>query len=110
MRRSLEEKLRYFDLSPRLRRDRERMNLAAGRVEGLVRAALNRRRQRFAMLDAKLTQLNPRLVLSRGYAIVLSENGQIVRDAAAAPAGSDVKLMFARDAVRARITASPVTD
>jgi len=109
-RRALEEKLRYFDLRPRFRRDRERMNAASGRVESLIRAALNQRRQRFAMLHAKLTQLNPRLVLSRGYAIVLSENGGIVREAADAPAGSEVKLMFAHDAVRAKVTASPDTD
>jgi exodeoxyribonuclease VII large subunit len=106
-RRALEEKLRYFDLRPRFRRDRERMNIASARVEALIRAALNKRRQRFAMLDAKLTQLNPRLVLSRGYAIVIAEDGAIVREAADAPAGTDVKLMFARDAVRATVTASP---
>jgi len=106
-RRALEEKLRYFDLRPRLRRDRERMNVASARAEALIRAALNKRRQRFAMLDAKLTQLNPRLVLSRGYAIVITEGGAIVREAADAPAGTDVKLMFARDAVRATVTASP---
>jgi exodeoxyribonuclease VII large subunit len=106
-RRALEEKVRYFDLRPRLRRDRDRLNAGASRLETVMRAHLNRRRQRFAMLDAKLTQLNPRLVLSRGYAIVLDENGRIVRDAAAAPVGLDVKLMFARDAARARITVSP---
>jgi exodeoxyribonuclease VII large subunit len=106
-RRALEEKVRYFDLRPRLRRDRERLNAGASRLETLMRADLNRRRQRFAMLDAKLTQLNPRLVLSRGYAIVFDENGRILRDAAAAPVGLDVKLMFARDAARARITVSP---
>jgi len=84
--------------------------VASGRVETLIRGGLNRRRQRFAMLDAKLTQLNPRLVLSRGYAIALNERGEIVREAAAAPAGSEVKLMFARDAIRATVTASPDAD
>ncbi len=106
-RRALEEKLRYFDLRPRFRRDRERMNTASARVQALIRAALNKRRQRFGMVDAKLTQLNPRLVLSRGYAIVLAESGAIVREAVDAPAGTEVKVMFARDAVRATVTASP---
>jgi len=106
-RRGLEEKLRYFDLRPRFRRDRERMTAASARAEALMRVALNKRRQRFSMLDAKLTQLNPRLVLSRGYSIVLNEAGEIVREAASAPVGSDVRLMFARDAVRASVTASP---
>jgi len=106
-RRGLEEKLRWFDLRPRLRRDRERMNEASFRLAALARAALNKRRQRFETVTAKLGQLNPRLVLARGYAIVLNERGEIVKEAAAAPAGSDVRLLFAEDAVRARVTESP---
>jgi hypothetical protein len=49
-RRALEEKLRYFDLRPRFRRDRERMNIASARVEALIRAGLNKRRQRLRCL------------------------------------------------------------
>ena len=109
-RRALEEKLRYFDLRPRFRRDRERMTTASARLQTLTRAALNRHKQRFATLETKLTQLNPRLVLSRGYAIAINEQGEIVKDAAAAPAGSELKLMFANDAVRTRVTISPDDD
>ena len=105
--RALEEKLRYFDLRPRLRRDRERMNTAASRLQELARASLAYRQRRFAALEAMLSQLNPRLVLSRGYAIVLTENGSIVREAADAVQGSEVRLVFASDAARAIITASP---
>lgn len=106
-RRAGEEKLRYFDLRPRFRRDRERMTTAAARLQTLARADLNRHKQRLTALDAKLTQLNPRLVLSRGYAIALNEKGEIVKEATAAPAGSDLKLMFANDGIRARVTQSP---
>ena len=106
-RRILEEKLLYFDLRPRLRRDRERLNDAGFRAEALIRAVLNKRRQRFETLTAKLSQLNPRLVLSRGYAIVLTGAGEIVRQAASAPAGTEIKILFAEDAVEARITRSP---
>jgi len=105
--RALEEKLRYFDLRPRFRRDRERMNSAASRLQELGRGSIAQRQRRFAALEAKLTQLNPRLVLSRGYAIVLKEDGSIVREAADATQGSEVKLVFASDAARAIITASP---
>jgi exodeoxyribonuclease VII large subunit len=105
--RALEEKLRYFDLRPRFRRDRERMNSAASRLQELARAAIAQRQRRFAALEAKLTQLNPRLVLSRGYAIVLKDDGSIVREAANAAQGAEVKLVFANDAARAIITSSP---
>ena len=56
------------------------------------------------LLSTKLTQLDPRLVLSRGYAIVLNDQSRIVREAADAPVGSDVKVLLAKDALTARVT------
>jgi exodeoxyribonuclease VII large subunit len=106
-RRALEEKLRYYDLRPRFRRDRVRMTAASARLETLAQAVLTRRRQRLENLTAKLEQLNPRMVLARGYAIVLDGAGRIVKEAANAPVGSDVRVLFARDGVNARITKSP---
>jgi exodeoxyribonuclease VII large subunit len=103
-RRALEEQLRYFDLRPRLRRDRERLNSAAVSAVTVMRRQMTRRRQRFETLSTKLTQLDPRLILSRGYAIVLSDQNRIVREAADAPVGSDVKIMLAKDALTARVT------
>jgi exodeoxyribonuclease VII large subunit len=103
-RRTLEEQLRYFDLRPRLRRDRERLNDLSVRSASIMRRQMTQRRQRFEMLSTKLTQLNPRLVLSRGYAIVLNEQSRIVREAADAPVGSDVKVILAKDALTARVT------
>lgn len=102
-RRELESKLRYFDLSPRLRRDRERMTHSSQKLAALGRALLNKRRQRFETLSAKLGQLNPRLVLARGYAIVLSEQGVIVKEASSLERESEVELLFANDAARARV-------
>lgn len=106
-RKTLEEKLLYFDLRPRLRRNRERLNGAAAALNVAARADLNRKRQRLDTLTVKLSQMNPRLVLSRGYAIAIDARGEIVREAAGAPADTEVKLLFAHDAVRARITESP---
>jgi exodeoxyribonuclease VII large subunit len=103
-RRALEEQLRYFDLRPRLRRDRERLQGASVRAAAVMRRQMTQRRQRFEMLSTKLTQLDPRLILSRGYAIVLNDQSRIVREAADAPVGSDVKVMLAKDALTARIT------
>lgn len=103
LRRNLEDRLRYFDLRPRLRRDRERLNDLSVRTDATIRLQLNRRRQRFEMLATKLDQLNPRLVLSRGYAIVLNERDGIVRAAADAPPGQDVRILLERDALKARV-------
>ena len=105
-RRDLEEKLRYFDLRPRLRRDRERLNAASAGIASVMRVKMSERRQRLELLTTKLTQLDPRLVLSRGYAIVLNGDNRIVRNANDAPAGTDVKVLLERDALEARVTNS----
>ncbi len=102
-RRTLEDRLRYFDLRPRLRRDRERLNELSGRLTAIMRLQLNRRGQRFEMAATKLGQLDPRLVLSRGYAIVLNKREGIVREAVDAPVGEDVKILLAKDALKARV-------
>jgi exodeoxyribonuclease VII large subunit len=109
-RRGLEEKLRYFDLRPRLRRDRERLNYSSALLATLVKAGLHKQRRRFENLHAELNQLNPRLVLARGYAIVLNERGEILKSAAEAPPGSDLKLLFAEDSLRARVLDSDTTE
>jgi exodeoxyribonuclease VII large subunit len=102
-RRGLEERLRYFDLRPRLRRDRERLNDLTARAAAAMRLGLTGRRQRFETLTAKLGQLDPRLVLARGYAIVLNEREGIVRETADAHVGESVKILLAKDALKARV-------
>jgi exodeoxyribonuclease VII large subunit len=106
-RRQFENRLRLFDPRPRLARSRDRLNGLSFRADSLIHAALARSRRRIESAATKLEQLNPRLVLTRGYAIVLNDAGAIVRDAAAAPAGAGVRVLFAADAVKARITESP---
>ena len=69
-----------------------------------MRLQLTQRRQRFETLSTKLTQLDPRLVLSRGYAIVLNDRGRIVREAADAPVGTGIEVLLAKDALKARVT------
>ena len=103
-RRALEEQLRYFDLRPRLRRNRERLNAASVRLNSILRSQLNQRCQRFETAAAKLSQLNPRLVLTRGYAIVMNEEGAILREAIAAPPGSGLRILLAESELRARVS------
>jgi exodeoxyribonuclease VII large subunit len=109
-RRALEDKLRLFDLRPRFRRDRDRGSEAEFRAISGMRAILVRRRERLTAIAAKLEQLNPRLVLSRGYAIVLNETGAIVRDPSQAPDGSAVSILLERHTLAARITGAAKDD
>jgi exodeoxyribonuclease VII large subunit len=106
-RRMLDDKLRLFDLRPRFRRDRERGGEAEFRAISGMRAILARRRERLTAITAKLEQLNPRLVLSRGYAIVRNEAGVIVREPSQAPPGSAVSILLETRTLAARITGGP---
>ncbi|MDP9054542.1 MAG: exodeoxyribonuclease VII large subunit [Acidobacteriota bacterium] len=109
-RRTLEEQLRFFDLRPRLRRDRGRLNEASVRAASLMRLHMTQRRRRLETLSTKLTQLDPRLILSRGYAIVLNDGGGIVRGAADAPAGTAIKVLLEKDTLTAKVTGSPAEE
>lgn len=100
----LEARLRYFDLRPRLRRDRERLSAGSFGLISAIRRTMELRRRRFETLTARLTQLNPRAVLSRGYAIVLNESGLVVRAAGDVAMGTSVRILLEKDALNARIT------
>src|SRR5262249_14053213 len=68
--RTLEERLRRFDMRPRLAYDRRRLDAAHSATLQLARLHLARRRSALDQLAAKLSQLSPLRILERGYAIV----------------------------------------
>ena len=101
-RRLFKEKLQFYDLRPRLGRDRARLSGAEFRVATAMRLLLNKRKQVLGKLTAELSQLDPRLVLDRGYSIVIDQAGRVVREAANIPPGTDIKLLFARSEAKAK--------
>jgi exodeoxyribonuclease VII large subunit len=104
-RRELEEKLRYYDLRPRLARDFNRLESARVRVAQVLPLTIARKRQRLETAAAKLSQLSPLRILERGYAIVTNEAG-IVTSADAAPAGSQIEVRLAAGMLEAHVTES----
>ena len=68
-------------LSPRvkLRNARQRLDDAGGRMQDAVRHNLTLRRERVNSLSAQLTAYNPLNVLARGYAVVRTADGNVVR-------------------------------
>ena len=59
---------------------------------------------RLAALAQNLAHLNPRAVLTRGYAIVTRADGAIVQDARDVQPGSEVEMTFARGGAGATVT------
>jgi exodeoxyribonuclease VII large subunit len=74
---------------------RRLVNAAAHRVETL--------RAEVRSLAAQLVQLNPNAVLERGYSIVETSTGTIIRDSAQLKRDDEVKLTFARGWAQARV-------
>lgn len=104
--RSLESRLRYFDLRPRFAADRRRLESAQARAIQVMRLQLARRRGGFEAVAAKLSQLSPLRILDRGYAIVTDDTGTILKQSARAPAGSSIHIRLAEGRLNADVTAS----
>jgi exodeoxyribonuclease VII large subunit len=101
-RRRLEERLRRFDVRPRLAADRRRMETAQSAMAQTLRTRLALWRSASEQARAKLEQLSPLRILERGYAIVSNESG-IVKDAAAAPPGSAIHVRLAKGELEAAV-------
>jgi exodeoxyribonuclease VII large subunit len=101
---SLDARLRRTDLRLRFAADRARLEETTRRLARCIESRLSRSRSKLAAFEAHLSQLSPVRVLDRGYAIVQREDGSIVRDAAQAPEGTDLRLRVARGKFRAAVT------
>ncbi|HTS62032.1 MAG TPA: exodeoxyribonuclease VII large subunit [Candidatus Acidoferrales bacterium] len=103
--RFLESRLARFDMRPRLATDRRRLEASHTAALQLIGARLVRSNGAMERLSAQLVQLSPLKILERGYAIVTNERG-IVKDAAEAPAGSEIHVRLGRGELDAGVRRS----
>jgi exodeoxyribonuclease VII large subunit len=101
---ALFQRLRAMDLRLRFARYRETTVANERSLVTLIREAVSQRQRKFESLEAHLSQLSPLRILSRGYAIVETEGGQAVRDAAETGAGEIVRIRFGRGKAEAMVT------
>jgi exodeoxyribonuclease VII large subunit len=78
--------------------------LARLRSAGLV--SVRHGRERLQLLERTLQAVSPLATLERGYAIVQNERGEILRDAADAPAGTIIEARLAKGRIRAKVQGS----
>jgi exodeoxyribonuclease VII large subunit len=84
----------------RLQMSRQRLDLAWQRV-------LQRCRERLTPLVRTLNAVSPLATLERGYAIVTSESGRVVRNADEVPPGSLIEARLGVGRLRARVEETP---
>ncbi len=101
-RRALDERLRHFDMRPRLAAAARRLQAVDVHAAHLIRVRIAQRRSRLEQLSAKLSQLSPLTILERGYAIVSNPSG-ILKDPADAPPGSRIHVRLARGELDAQV-------
>jgi exodeoxyribonuclease VII large subunit len=76
------------------------------RLRGAGLESVRRGRERLQLLERTLQAVSPLATLERGYAIVQNESGEILRDAADAPAGSLIDARLAKGRIRAKVQGS----
>jgi exodeoxyribonuclease VII large subunit len=85
----------------------EELSRYVGRGAELADRRVARASERLDDLRAHLHALSPQRTLDRGYAIAQTADGAILRDAAAAPAGTPLLLTLAVGAVRGVVDGAP---
>jgi exodeoxyribonuclease VII large subunit len=96
-----EQRLRIFDLRPRLAQDRRRLEAAETGAIHAVRLRLAEQRRKLETCSAKLQQLSPVRILERGYAIVIGPGGKALKRPVAT--GSEVAIRLAEGSMRAEV-------
>jgi exodeoxyribonuclease VII large subunit len=89
---ALAARLRAADLRLRFGRARDALSRNDNRLRELIRQHLVAARRRYEPADAHLSQLSPMRVLERGYAIVTTSSGGVLRSAASVAPGDSVKI------------------
>lgn len=85
------------------RRRAERVATRADRLSAALARFAERRRNRFEVARAALAGHDPAAILQRGYAIVTTEDGRLLKDAAQASPGSIIEAQLARGSLTARV-------
>jgi exodeoxyribonuclease VII large subunit len=95
----------HHDPRQRLGRTRERLNAGVSRLDRLLERAMHTTAARLSAMDARLHSLSPLAVLERGYALVLDENGAVIRRTAQVAEGDSVTTRLSDGAFTSRVEA-----
>jgi exodeoxyribonuclease VII large subunit len=106
----LDARLGRQDLRLRLADGRRRWETATARLDQRARWLLAQARHRLTPLDAQLQQLSPLRVLDRGYAIVQTSSGAVLKDAEDASQGEVLNVRLAKGRLSVEVKSAEVKD
>ena len=95
--------IRLTNQRPDLALTAQRINAAAQRLPRALTSLLAQHRTHIETLATHLTHLDPNAILRRGYSIVRTPAGQIVKSAEQLQMGETIEVQFAEGAVRATV-------
>ncbi len=98
-----EQRLRAFDPRVRLAQARHRLEVSEQSLEGLVRRRTGVLHLRLQPVAARLEALSPLSILERGYSILTTDAGRVVKSPEDAPVGTEVEARLARGRLRATV-------
>lgn len=96
----LESRLRRGDLRLKLQEVRSRLDRLDHAAHRAICFKIERAKPRIEALEASIRQLSPLAILERGYAIVRTEDGAVLKEPP--PAGTDVEILLARGTAHAK--------
>ncbi len=80
------------------------LDFLSTRLRSAQQSKLQASRQRFVRVTAALDAMSPLKVLSRGYSMVTSENGAIIREARSVSEGQTIHIELCSGSLRAAVT------
>jgi exodeoxyribonuclease VII large subunit len=98
-----ENSLRGLDVRARVASARKRRETLETRLHNAVERTLLNFRHRAERLNAHLSQLSPLRILDRGYSLVITEHGDLVKSPTDVETGSKVNIRVAKGSLRARV-------
>lgn len=100
---NLTNRLSPLKLAAKLNGKKTRLALLRQKQISAVRSKIDAKDERLKIRMASLDALSPLAVLSRGFSIAETENGEILRDAKQTKSGDKVKIRLARGKLEAEV-------
>jgi exodeoxyribonuclease VII large subunit len=106
----LTERLRRHNPSLRIATTQRRLQQSAERLHRSAAQVISTRQTRLNRATARLEALSPVAVLSRGYALVYSADGTLLRSAAETATGQNIRARLAEGTLDAQVTETNATE